>query len=157
MFGGGPVGRGCSLSAGWGGEAKLLVEAGLSGSTALPGASLCCSIGSGCPCPATVHETLATALAQDRADRGVWRTLSPQQQALLVLAHLHDNVTYAALARGFVLVRDGAGAVLTRAEMAEAAARLELEFADGRVKVRPERRAAGRPATGGPKGQGSLF
>ena len=62
-----------------------------------------------------------------------------------------------ALARGFVLVRDGAGAVLTRAEMAEAAARLELEFADGRVKVRPERRAAGRPATGGPKGQGSLF
>lgn len=101
MFGGGPVGRGCSLSAGWGGEAKLLVEAGLSGSTALPGASLCCSIGSGCPCPATVHETLATALAQDRADRGVWRTLSPQQQALLVLAHLHDNVTYAALARGF--------------------------------------------------------
>lgn len=56
-----------------------------------------------------------------------------------------------------MLVRDGAGAVLTRAEMAEAAARLELEFADGRVKVRPERRAAGRPATGGPKGQGSLF
>ncbi len=44
---------------------------------------------------------LTTALAQDRAERGVWRKLSPQQQALFVLAHLHDNVTYTALARGF--------------------------------------------------------
>lgn len=48
-----------------------------------------------------VHDMLTTALAQDRARRGVWRKLTPARQALLVLAHLHDNVTYTALARGF--------------------------------------------------------
>jgi exodeoxyribonuclease VII large subunit len=44
------------------------------------------------------------------------------------------------LARGYAVVRDGAGAVVTRAEAAGAAPALEVEFADGRVKVRPERR-----------------
>ena len=44
------------------------------------------------------------------------------------------------LARGYAVVRDGAGAVVTRAEAAGAAPALEVEFADGRVRVRPERR-----------------
>jgi exodeoxyribonuclease VII large subunit len=60
----------------------------------------------------------------------------------------------AVLARGYAVVRDGRGAVLTRATAARDAAALELEFADGRVKARPERR--GRRGDGGPQ-QGSLF
>jgi exodeoxyribonuclease VII large subunit len=59
------------------------------------------------------------------------------------------------LARGYAVVRDERGAVLTAAAAAQAAAGLELEFADGRVRARPERREA-RPR-GGPAGQGTLF
>jgi exodeoxyribonuclease VII large subunit len=43
----------------------------------------------------------------------------------------------AALARGFVLVRDAAGQLVTRAENAGKADRLTLEFADGSVAARP--------------------
>lgn len=57
-----------------------------------------------------------------------------------------------ALARGFVLVRDAAGNVLTRAAAAGQAPRLELEFADGRLQVRPDRRGPGKDGR-----QGSLF
>ncbi len=46
------------------------------------------------------------------------------------------------LERGFAIVRDGAGRVLTGAEAARKAAALEVEFADGRVRARPERGAA---------------
>ena len=44
------------------------------------------------------------------------------------------------LARGYAVVRDGGGAVVTSAGAAGAAAALELEFADGRVRAQPERR-----------------
>jgi exodeoxyribonuclease VII large subunit len=49
------------------------------------------------------------------------------------------------LERGFAIVRDGRGAVVTRAAPARAALALEIEFADGRVPARPERRTAPRP------------
>jgi exodeoxyribonuclease VII large subunit len=49
------------------------------------------------------------------------------------------------LERGFAIVRDGNGAVLTRAAPARAATAVEIEFADGRVPARPERRPAPRP------------
>jgi exodeoxyribonuclease VII large subunit len=50
----------------------------------------------------------------------------------------------AVLARGYAVVRDAGGAVVTGAAAARGAAGLELEFADGRVRVRPERAAAPR-------------
>ena len=53
------------------------------------------------------------------------------------------------LERGFAIVRDGAGEVLTAAAAARAAAALEVEFADGRVRARPERAGAGAAAGAG--------
>ena len=59
------------------------------------------------------------------------------------------------LERGFAIVRDEAGEVLTAAGRARGAAVLEVEFADGRVRTRPERAA---PARRGPKPeQGTLL
>jgi exodeoxyribonuclease VII large subunit len=60
------------------------------------------------------------------------------------------------LARGYAIVRDAGGAVVTRAAAAEAAAALELEFADGRLRTRPERRPPARRAET-PPGQGTLL
>jgi exodeoxyribonuclease VII large subunit len=59
------------------------------------------------------------------------------------------------LARGFAIVRDGSGAVVTQAAVASAAVALELEFADGRVRARPERPARRKPEPA--PGQGSLL
>ncbi len=51
------------------------------------------------------------------------------------------------LERGFAIVRDGSGGVVTEAAVARGAAVLEIEFADGRQRVRPERAAGiGAPA-----------
>jgi exodeoxyribonuclease VII large subunit len=62
------------------------------------------------------------------------------------------------LARGYAVVRDTAGTVLTSAEVARGAAALDVEFADGRVTARPERRTARRSAPSDPaQGQGRLF
>jgi hypothetical protein len=47
--------------------------------------------------------------------------------------------------------------VLTSAAGAQAAAALELEFADGRVRARPERRAAAKREPGDAPGQGRLL
>jgi len=58
------------------------------------------------------------------------------------------------LARGYAIVRDGSGAVVTRAATAGAAPSLELELADGRVRVRPERRPERKPVS---PGQGTLL
>jgi exodeoxyribonuclease VII large subunit len=63
----------------------------------------------------------------------------------------------AVLARGYAVVRDGAGTVLTGAEAAGRAAILDIEFADGRVAARPERRGGRRSGAGTEPGQGSLF
>jgi exodeoxyribonuclease VII large subunit len=46
----------------------------------------------------------------------------------------------AVLARGYAIVRDAAGAVLTRAAPARRALALDIEFADGRLRARPDRR-----------------
>jgi exodeoxyribonuclease VII large subunit len=59
-----------------------------------------------------------------------------------------------ALARGFALVRDASGNVLTRASAAREAAMLELEFSDGRVATRPMRVRSRRKK---PPEQGTLF
>jgi exodeoxyribonuclease VII large subunit len=60
------------------------------------------------------------------------------------------------LERGFAIVRDERGAVLTRAADAGGAAGLEVEFADGRLKARPERPAVARRRAPGPE-QGTLL
>lgn len=71
------------------------------------------------------------------------------------------------LARGYAVVRDGAGTVLTSAEAGGRAATLDIEFADGRVIAHPEPQRPDRPdrRTRRPRdpepergpGQGSLF
>ncbi|MHC9236539.1 exodeoxyribonuclease VII large subunit [Pseudooceanicola sp. 502str34] len=76
----------------------------------------------------------------------------------------------ATLDRGYAVVRDSAGAVLTRKAEAEAAAGLEIQFADGTMKIgggTATRKAKASPpeskpgddkdTDGGPGGQGSLF
>ena len=60
------------------------------------------------------------------------------------------------LERGFAIVRDGAGAVLTDAAAARAAPVLELELADGRLRARPERQGPARRPDPGPA-QGTLL
>lgn len=57
--------------------------------------------------------------------------------------------------RGFALVRDDAGALVTRAATARAAHHLQLQFADGVVTVAPK--GPGGARGGGPSGQGSLW
>ena len=78
---------------------------------------------------------------------------------------------YGVLARGFALVRDLKGKPLRTAAAAGAAARIDIEFADGHVRARPDgSSAAEAPATqpvaipsrprsrrGGGEGQGNLF
>ena len=74
------------------------------------------------------------------------------------------------LARGFALVRDGDGHPLRSAAAVSDGARLEIEFADGRVgatadgagapaaaKAKPAARPTSKPRGDGPAGQGSLF
>lgn len=56
------------------------------------------------------------------------------------------------LARGFAIVRDEAGRVLSRAAAARSAKAFEIEFADGRVRTK-----ADRPARKRAPEQGSLF
>jgi exodeoxyribonuclease VII large subunit len=60
------------------------------------------------------------------------------------------------LERGFAIVRDAGGRVVTAAGDARRAAALELEFADGRLRARPERRASSAQSVG-PSEQGTLL
>jgi exodeoxyribonuclease VII large subunit len=60
------------------------------------------------------------------------------------------------LARGFAIVRDETGVILPRAEPARAARALEIEFADGRLRARPDRPPRKPGKDPGPA-QGSLL
>jgi len=80
------------------------------------------------------------------------------------LARLLGSLSYEqVLARGFALVRDGAGNPLVRAAAVEPGSALSIEFADGRVGATaeggpPERaRPAGAKRGAAPKEQGSLW
>ena len=96
--------------------------------------------------PALLSQRIAAA--QERTD-ALWR----------LAASLDPRVL---LARGYAMVRDGAGAVVTNAMSARAAGRLALVFADGEVPVSvdgappppPAPRAPRRPP---PPGQPGLF
>ena len=82
-----------------------------------------------------------------------------RRSRLQSLAELLGTLSYRSiLDRGFALVRDGEGRPLKRAEEAEAATRLSLQFADGTVEAVPGKgkRTASR-AKAKPLPQGSLF
>ena len=69
---------------------------------------------------------------------------------------LRETLSYkATLARGYAVVRGG-GEVLTTKAAAEQASGLEVEFADGRLKLGGGK-AAPKKAPGKPPQQGSLF
>jgi len=110
----------------------------------------------------------ALAARLSRAAEGRERDRRAQVEAL---ERMRQTLGYkATLRRGYAVVR-GDGAVVTSAAAAEAAARLEIEFADGRMEPGPQqaqpRRAApaakkaGDPPAvkkpGDPPDQGSLF
>jgi exodeoxyribonuclease VII large subunit len=85
-------------------------------------------------------------LTRDRRDRlaalgRTFATLGPQ----------------AVLARGYAIVRDAAGAVLTGAAAARGLPLVEIEFADGRLRAAPERRTGRRGEPPSDPEQGSLL
>lgn len=91
----------------------------------------------------------ARVSAAAAAQASAWR------QRLDALDRLRRTLGYqATLERGFAVVRDGEGAVLTRKAQAERAHALEIQFADGRHKLgsRPARKGKAEPPE-----QGSLF
>lgn len=77
-------------------------------------------------------------------------------ERLEAAGRLHRSLGYeATLDRGYAVVRDGGGALVTRKAEAEAAGALEIQFADGRMKIGggagPKTRKTDKPE------QGSLF
>ena len=90
------------------------------------------------------------------------RLTRDKQAALEALARTLGTLgPQSVLARGYAVVRDGAGTVLTGAGAAREAAMLDIEFGDGRVAARPEggrpERRARRGAPEPGRDQGSLF
>ncbi len=105
--------------------------------------------------PARAERLAARGARLDRVEARLTRDKRAGVEALgRMLASLGPQ---AVLARGFAIVRNGSGTVLTRAADARRAPVLELEFADGRVATRPERGPATprRRTEGG--GQGTLL
>jgi exodeoxyribonuclease VII large subunit len=107
----------------------------------------------------------ATALAA-RAARAFRIARDHRAQRLQAAGQLLTAYSYrGVLARGFALVRDGAGHPLRSATSVAAGSRLDIEFADGRIGAvadgerapPPAGRAKPRPRGGGASGQGSLF
>jgi exodeoxyribonuclease VII large subunit len=73
------------------------------------------------------------------------------------LGRMLESLNYRrVLARGYAVVRDAAGQVVTRAATAATEPTLEIEFSDDRVRVRPERRAGSAGRREGAR-QGELF
>jgi exodeoxyribonuclease VII large subunit len=103
-------------------------------------------------CANAIRRAILTLLQQ--------RAARLERAQRLLEAYSYRNV----LERGFALVRDGAGRPLRRASAVAGGARLDIEFADGRVgavaaeKVRPQPAPGPRRRGGaGGEGQGSLF
>ncbi|HVH02464.1 MAG TPA: exodeoxyribonuclease VII large subunit [Amaricoccus sp.] len=111
-------------------------------------------------------ETVARAIAQRRerlevrearlARTGDRRTREARAGLDALARTLESLGPHRVLERGFAIVRDGAGAVLTDTAAARAAPVLELELADGRLRARPERQGPARRPDPGPA-QGTLL
>ena len=68
------------------------------------------------------------------------RAVERRRDRLGALTSLLGALSYkAVLARGYALVRDADGLPVRSSEAAAAAARLQLQFADGAVFARPEK------------------
>jgi len=114
------------------------------------------------PSPAALIEFRRTALARlspllSRAQARL-RTETARTLLAAVSARLESVSYQGVLARGYAVVRDRAGAVLTGAEAARSAGALTIEFRDGHVPVLPDSGSSGPEK---PKrrlgGQGSLL
>jgi len=89
------------------------------------------------------------------------RHVAARRERLDALARLLGSLGYRrTLARGYAVVRDDAGTVLTRAAPLGPGRAVEIEFADGRVDAvtgAPRRGRAAKPRTDPDTPQGSLF
>ncbi len=93
-----------------------------------------------------------------RATRAVAARLENENRRLAALERLRQSMGYpATLKRGYAVIRDEAGHVLTEASQAANARLLEIEFADTRLAALPQKTAkGGKPAPSAPD-QGTLF
>ncbi|WP_371036608.1 exodeoxyribonuclease VII large subunit [Rhodosalinus sp. FB01] len=84
--------------------------------------------------------------------------IAARRERLAALDRLRETLGYrATLERGYAVVR-GDGAVVTRKAAAEAVSALEIEFADGRLRLgQGPKRGGGSKASDPPPEQGSLF
>lgn len=95
-------------------------------------------------------------LAQRLSDAGVRQTMGWRQR-LAGLERLRETMSYkATLARGYAVVR-GDGAVVTDSKAVRKAVELEIEFADGRVKVGQKPAPARKKGTPEAPEQGTLL
>ena len=94
-----------------------------------------------------------------RATRALTASLDQHATRLAALERLRQSLGYpATLQRGYAVVRDADGALLTSAGAAAKAPTLEIEFADGHLVALPQKSAkAPKPKTPPPPQQGSLF
>ena len=113
--------------------------------------------------PATIAREITKAQErlsdrQTRAARAMATQLDRQRTQLDALERLRQSLGYpATLARGYAVLRDAEGSLLTNAKTAGTAPILTIEFADGQIKAAPQK----VPKTAKPKpqkpDQGSLF
>ena len=114
------------------------------------------------------HDGARIADLAARAARALSQQIARRHDRLEARAGLLASLSYEnVLRRGYALVRDAKGAMLKRAAAVAPGAKIELEFADGRLKATADGPAApaspsgaqSAPATGKakPAGQGSLF
>jgi exodeoxyribonuclease VII large subunit len=108
--------------------------------------------------PVVAAEALLAGLARRQEAAGVAR-LARAAERLATLDRLRVSLGYeATLRRGFAVVRDGAGAVLTGADAARAAGHGLVRFADGEVPARFGAAQGRKTGTRrGPGAQGSLL
>ncbi len=93
-----------------------------------------------------------------RLDAAVAHVLSRRGERVAGLARLLGSLSYkGTLARGYAVIRDGAGDVLTRQAEARSAGTLEIEFADGRLRIGGGAPPKAAKPRGAPPDQGSLF
>ncbi len=94
----------------------------------------------------------------ERAQRASVARLTALQTQLTALERLRQSLGYpATLQRGYAVVRDGAGDVLTSAAAATKAASLQIEFSDDRISALPAKSRPARNKPTPPPDQGSLF
>ncbi|MDW4499856.1 exodeoxyribonuclease VII large subunit [Sulfitobacter sp. D35] len=105
----------------------------------------------------TARKTEAFAAVSGRLGKAGAAQVSTLRQRLTALDRLRETLGYkATLRRGYAVVRDGADRLLTTKEAAAEASGLEIEFADGRLKLAGGKVSA-KSAGGKTPEQGSLF